>query len=64
MHKLRHFFVTELLRNGVAPPVVQRLARHSDLVTTPRYVDVDDLRAAIARLGGTRVEAVGEDSKG
>ena len=62
---LRHFFVPEVFRNGVAAPMVQRLARHSDLVTKQRYaaVDANDLRAAIARLDGPRAEALGQGTK-
>lgn len=66
MHRLRHFFVTELFRNGVSAAVVQRLARHSDLATTQRYADVDasDLRSAIERLDGNGVEAATRDGQG
>lgn len=65
VHKLRHFVVTELFRNGVPAPLVQRLARHSDLVTTQRYADVDtkDVGGAAARLDGTRAEALGQGTK-
>jgi integrase len=65
VHRLRHFFVTELFRSGVSAAVVQRLARHSDLATTQRYADVDanDLRSAIERLDGNGVETAARDRK-
>ena len=52
-HDLRHFFVTELFRQGVSAPVVQKLAGHADLSTTQRYADMvaSDLVAAIAKFG-------------
>jgi site-specific recombinase XerD len=58
-HDLRHFFVTELFRNGAPAVAIQQLAGHSDLATTQRYADLDanDLRSAIARIeGGKGVE--------
>jgi integrase len=49
-HSLRHFFITELFRNGVPAPSVQRLAGHAELTTTQLYADMvaSDLKAAIA----------------
>jgi integrase len=42
-HALRHSFVSNLLRAGVPLHVVSRLASHSDIATTMRYVlTVDD----------------------
>ncbi len=62
-HSLRHFFVTELFRNGVQAPAVRQLAGHADLGTTQRYADLDgnDLRAAIERLdaGGAELNGAG-----
>jgi integrase len=62
-HDLRHFFVTELFRNGAPAPAIQMLAGHSDLATTQRYADLDanDLRSAIARIDGNSVETVRGD---
>jgi site-specific recombinase XerD len=53
LHDLRHFFVTELFRQGVSAPVVQKLAAHADPSTTQRYADMvaSDLTAAIAKFG-------------
>ncbi len=51
-HAFRHFFVTSLLRKGVAPHVVQALARHRDARTTLQvyaHADIQDLRAAVNR---------------
>lgn len=51
-HALRHYFVTDLLRRGVQPHVVQALARHRDARTTLgiyAHATSDDLRAAVNR---------------
>jgi len=55
-HDLRHFFVTELFRAGVAAPTVQALAGHAELATTQRYAHVvrSDLEDAIRRLVVTK----------
>ncbi len=57
-HDLRHFFVTELFRNGANAVAVQQLAGHADLTTTQRYADFDanDLRSAIERIDGNSAE--------
>ena len=57
-HDLRHFFVTELFRNGAGAAAIQQLAGHADLATTQRYADLDanDLRSAIERIDGNSVE--------
>jgi integrase len=39
-HSLRHFFITELFRNGLPAPAVQRLAGHAELTTTQLYADM------------------------
>ena len=39
-HSFRHFYATNLLRNGVNIRVVQQLLRHSDIKTTARYLHV------------------------
>jgi integrase len=63
-HDLRHFFVTELFRNGAPAVAIQQLAGHSDLATTQRYADLDanDLRSAIARIDGNSVETAPGDT--
>lgn len=52
VHRLRHSYCTQLSRNGVPPRVIQELMRHSSLVTTQMYIDVDteEKRRAIAGL--------------
>lgn len=64
LHDLRHFFVSELFRQGVPAPVAQALARHSVLTTTQRYADVDanDLREAANRLNGNGMATTELDS--
>ena len=52
-HALRHRFVTELVRAGVAPKDAKELARHSTItLTMDRYshVTARDTAAAVARL--------------
>lgn len=63
-HDLRHFFVTELFRNGAPAVAIQLLAGHSDLATTQRYADLDanDLRSAIERIDGNSVETARGDN--
>jgi integrase len=53
-HSFRHYFCTMLVRGGAPVEAVRRLAGHSNLATTQRYVHADDedLRAAIGRLTG------------
>jgi len=65
-HDLRHFFVTELFRNGASAPAVQLLAGHADLATTQRYADLDanDLRSAVERIDGNSVEIDRGDGRG
>jgi site-specific recombinase XerD len=51
-HAFRHYYCTDLLRRGVAPHVVQALARHRDARTTLgiyAHPSADDLRAAVLR---------------
>ena len=63
-HDLRHFFVSELFRNGASAVAVQQLAGHADLATTQRYADLDanDLRRTIERIDGNGVETAPADS--
>lgn len=51
-HPLRHWFATNLVRNGADLRTTQTLMRHASLATTQRYVEVADAtrRAAILRL--------------
>ena len=58
LYDLRHFFVSELLRQGAPANVVRELAGHEDLSTTQRYAHsvATDRRGAIDRLGGNSVE--------
>lgn len=54
-HAFRHFYVTDLLRKGCQPHVVQALVRHRDARTTLgvyAHASADDLRAAIHRRVG------------
>lgn len=51
-HAFRHYYVTDLLRRGVQPHVVQALARHRDARTTLQiyaHPTPDDLHAAVHR---------------
>lgn len=57
VHRLRGTFITELLRDGVPPVEVQKLARHKDLRTTMGYYeDAGEVRReaveALARKQG------------
>ncbi len=52
-HALRHTFITELVRAGVAPKDAKELARHSTItLTMDRYahVGIRDTAAAVAKL--------------
>ncbi|MCZ6653115.1 MAG: site-specific integrase [Planctomycetota bacterium] len=54
-HSFRHYYVTDLLRRGVQPHVVQSLARHRDARTTLQiyaHPTTDDLRSAVNRRIG------------
>ena len=48
-HSGRRKFITDLSEKGVSVRVIQELARHRDLATTQRYIDVsvDKLRNAV-----------------
>lgn len=52
-HSGRRQFVTNLADMGINARVVQALARHKNLGTTQRYIDINDnkLRAAVELLG-------------
>jgi integrase/recombinase XerC len=52
-HMLRHTFCKNLVRAGVGLPEIARLAGHSSILTTQRYVtpSADDLERAMDRLG-------------
>ena len=52
-HALRHTFITRLVRSGVSPAVVKRLARHSTITLTIdcyTHAHISDERAAINQL--------------
>lgn len=54
-HAFRHYYVTDLLRRGVQPHVVQALVRHRDARTTLQvyaHPSVDDLKSAVLRRIG------------
>ena len=52
-HSGRRKFITDLSDKGVSVRVIQELARHRDLATTQRYIDVsvDKLRNAVNLVG-------------
>jgi len=52
-HSGRRKFITDLSEKGVSVRVIQELARHRDLATTQRYIDVsvDKLRNAVNLIG-------------
>ena len=52
-HSGRRKFITDLSEKGVSVRVIQELARHRDLATTHRYIDVpvDKLRNAVNLVG-------------
>jgi integrase len=55
-HALRHTFITELVRAGVAPKGAKKLARHSTITLTMdcyARVGIRDTAAAVARWHGT-----------
>lgn len=51
-HSLRHWYATEMLRQGADLRRIQQLMRHASLATTERYLHVDDTqrRAALMLL--------------
>ncbi len=62
-HSLRHWYATQMLREGVDIRVIQELMRHASLATTEQYLHVDDndRRAAIHALPNvTRSPGFGE----
>ena len=52
-HSGRRKFITDLSEKGVSVRVIQELARHRNLATTQRYIDVsvDKLRNAVNMVG-------------
>ena len=54
-HRLRHTFVTQLIRNGVDVRTVQEVLGHADLQTTARYLhsDTRTKRTAVGKLATT-----------
>lgn len=51
-HSLRHWYASEMLRQGADVAVIQHLMRHASLATTEQYLHVDDTqrRAAVLLL--------------
>jgi integrase len=54
VYSLRHYAITFWLRRGIPVHVVQKMAGHTNLSTTQRYVHFlkDDLEDAARRLSG------------
>jgi len=52
-HSGRRTFITALSEKGVSVRVIQKLARHSTLATTQRYIEVNDavMRKAVELVG-------------
>ena len=53
-HELRHTYATELLRQGVAVEVVQKLLGHASVSTTIdtySHLDIEDARRALVAAG-------------
>ncbi len=52
-HSGRRQFITSLSENGTSVRIIQALARHSNLATTARYIDISDdkLRNAVDLVG-------------
>jgi site-specific recombinase XerD len=50
-HRLRHTFATDMVREGMSLPVLQRLMGHSNIEMTLRYVNLsaEDVRAEFER---------------
>ena len=42
VHGIRHYWITELLRAGVPVPIVMKMAGHTNMQTTMRYLDLID----------------------
>jgi len=54
LHMLRHSAASEMIRAGVAIEVVSKMLTHANVATTSGiyvHLDVDDLRAELARAG-------------
>jgi site-specific recombinase XerD len=64
IHRGRHTYATNLLRNGEHIRKVQKLMRHSNLETTAGYtaVDEDELRSAVGRLPSLNPPALPESA--
>lgn len=64
IHGLRHTFITNLARAGVAPQLAQRLARHSDVRLTLgvySHLGLVDLAGALAKLPDLTREATASE---
>jgi len=54
LHMLRHSAASEMIRAGVAIEVVSKMLTHANVTTTSQtyvHLDVEDLRAELARAG-------------
>jgi integrase len=56
LHDLRHTVVSLLMERGVAPHIVQAIARHADVKITLKiyaHTNLDQMRSAFGKLDGT-----------
>ncbi len=51
-HAMRRQFITRLSNSGISPRIIQKLANHSSLNHTMRYIEVTDeqLKSAVERI--------------
>jgi len=47
-HDLRHTFLSRLVRHGIAPAHIQKVAGHASITTTERYTHLSGTEAALA----------------
>lgn len=65
-HQLRHWYGTNLIRNGADTRTAQRLLRHASLQSTQIYVEISEEQAdqAIARLPSAREQPTQQQRRG